>query len=407
MDGLICQIDGKNYTLKADATVFDDSRANVGTWKNLQNTPAANGIVVSLTSGDRTIPVRYAFNSSNQLLVSFQNSNGTSTPQQVLNGRLVLPDHQNIGYQLVDDQGNDLAGMLTVYGSLRLDANNDITITFADGSLTVIDADQIGHDANNTGAAGSDVIIVTATTFDYDGALIQLADISLPGSFKPVGNKLVFELNGQTGVNLTFDGTFKGTSIGIEYHQGNGSGSTLVFSASGSYRWNGGSANFTVFLGNSTNGFSANVAFNANLQPPGNKGRLQLSGNLDFGPSGAGGTTMDLNLEVQQQWDANKSVTFNIVDQNGQISYDLGVEGTATIAGGKLTFALKYSSTGTLNLNLGYTGEGLTAAVNVTFNQNFTDINAGINLSVQVSWQNGNRVTTPVHSSAAASLLNG
>src|SRR5215467_2704447 len=121
MDSMTCQIDGKNYILNADATVFDDSGANAGTWKNLQSTPAAIGVVVSLASGDNTVSAKYSFNADNQLLVSLQNSDGTLTPQQVLNGRLVLPDHQNIGYQLVDNQGNDLAGVLTVFGSLRLD----------------------------------------------------------------------------------------------------------------------------------------------------------------------------------------------------------------------------------------------------------------------------------------------
>lgn len=402
MDSMQFQLGGKNFTLNADATVFDDSGANVGTWKSLQSTPAANGLVVSLAGGDNTVPARYAFNSNNQLLVSLQNSDGTLTPQQVLNGRLILPDHQNIGYQLVDNQGNDLAGALTVYGSLRLDANNDITITLAEGGLAVINADQISHGANNTTAAGDDVITVAATTFDNDGSLMLPADISLPGSFKPAGDNLVFELNGQTGVSLEFTGTFKGTSVGIEYHQGNGA-STLVFTASGSYRWDSGRAAFTVFLGNSANGFTAKAAFDANLSTSLGNGRLQLAGTLDFSPSGAG-INMDLRLDVQQKWDANNVITLEVVAsrQNGQISYDLGVEGTATLAGGQLTFGLKFSSTGTLNLNLGYTGNGLTAAVNLTFNQNFSSVSAGLTLSVQISFQNGMRVATPVKTSAAA-----
>ena len=400
MDNITCQLSGSMYTLNADNSVSDSTGANVGTWKGLQASPATNGVVVSLPAGDVNVPAHYQFNSNNQLLVSLQNSDGTWTAPQLLNGRLIVPDNQNIGYQFVDSQGNDLSGALTVYGALRLDANNDVTITLAEGGLAVINADQITHDSNSTTGTGTDVIIVAATTYDYDGSLMLPANITLPGSFKPAGNSLVFELNGQTGINLTFTGTFKGTSLGFEYHQGNGT-ETLVFTASGSYRWNSGNATFTVYLGNSAQGYSANLATAVSTTL--GSGRLNLEGKLDFGPS-ASGLNMDLSLAVQQRWDANNCIAFDVVasDQGGLISYDLGVEGTAKLAGGKLTFDLKYSSTGTTTIDLGYTGDGLSAAVDVTFNQDLTKVGVGVTLSVQFSWQNGTRVASAVQQTAAA-----
>jgi hypothetical protein len=401
MDNITCQLSGSTYALNADNSVSDSTGANAGTWKRLQASPATNGVVVSLPAGDVDVPANYQFNSNNQLLVSLQNSDKTWTNPQLLNGRLIVPDNQNIGYQFVDSQGNDLSGALTVYGGLRLDANNDVTITLAEGGLTVINADQITHDSNSTTGTGTDVIIVAATTYDYDGSLMLPASITLPGSFKPAGNSLVFELNGQTGINLTFTGTFKGTSLGFEYHQGNGT-ETLVFTASGSYRWNSGDATFTVYLGNSAQGFSANLA--AAVTTTLGSGRLSLEGKLDFGPSGGSGLNMDLSLAVQQKWDANNCIAFDVVasDQGGLISYDLGIEGTAKLAGGKLTFDLKYSSTGTTSIDLGYTGPDLSAAVDITFNQDLTKVGVGVTLSVQFSWQNGMRVASPVQQTAAA-----
>lgn len=402
MDNIKCQLSGKTYALNADNTVSDSTGANAGTWKDLQVSPAANGVVVSLAAGSLTVPAQYQFNSNNQLLASLQNSDGTWTAPQLLNGRLIVPDNQNIGYQLVDAQGNDLSGELTVYGALRLDANNDITIALPDGSLAVINADQITHDANSTTGTGDDVIIIAATTYDYEGSLMLPAQITLPGSFKPAGNSLVFELNGQSGINLEFTGTFKGTSVGFEYRQGGASGTdSLVFTASGSYRWNSGSSSFTVYLGNSSNGYDTSLA-SVGSQTLGS-GRLQWEGKLDFTPSGSG-LSLDLSLDVQQKWDVNNCIAFDVVatDKGGQISYDLGVEGTAKLAGGKLTFDLKYNSTGILNVDLGYTGNGLSAAVQATFNENLANVAAGVNLSVQFSWQNGMRVASPVTKTSAA-----
>lgn len=395
MDNITCQLNGTKYALNADNTVVDASGSNAGTWKCLQTSPQANGVVVSLAAGnDLIVPAHYQFNSNNQLLVCLQNSDGTWTAPQLLNGRLFVPDNQNIGYRLVDNQSNDLSGELTIYGALRLDANNDVTINLAEGGLTVINADRITHDANTATGTGDDVVIIAATTYDYDCSLMLTANITLPGSFKPAGNSLVFELNGQAGINLAFTGTFKGTSVGIEYHQGSGT-DTLVFTASGSYRWNSGTSNFTVYLGNSSTGYSANLAFDGSATV--GNGRLRWEGKFDFAPSGSG-LNMDVSLDVQQKWDVNNCITFEVVasDQGGQISYDLGIEGTAKFAGGNLTFDLKYSSSGVISLDLGYTSAALTAAVNVTFNQNFTNLSAGLALSVQFSWQNGTRVASPV-----------
>jgi hypothetical protein len=349
--------------------------------------------VLSLTTAaDVTLTAQYTFNTNNQLLVSLQNSDGSFTPLQVLNGRLVVHNNQDIGYQLVDNSGNDLAGAITVHGDLRLDGNNDLTINLAGGGVAVIDLDQVSTGLNNGTGTGDDVMTLSATSFDFDGNLMMPADISLPGSFKPAANNLAFELNGNTGVNLTFSGTFKGTSVGFEYHQGSGT-STLVFTASGSYRWDSGKAAFTVFLGNSANGFTAQGSLNVEEAFDGGKGTL--NGTLKFS---AGGRAFDigLTLNVQQKWDANNCIVFNIEfqDVNGHVSYDLGVEGTAKFLNGTLTFDLKFSSTGALTIDLGYTGPNISIAVNLTFNQGVP--NVGVTLSVSISWQNGQRIKSPV-----------
>jgi hypothetical protein len=392
MDNISCKIGGSSYALNADGTVFDSSSTNVGSWKSLKTAPAQNGLLVTLASGDNPVLAQYEFNQNNQLLVALKNPDGSWTSQQVLNGRLVVHDDQNIGYQLVDDQGNDIAGAITVYGDLRLDGNNDLTITLVGGGVAVINADQVSHDANNGQGTGDDVLILAASTYDYDGAIMRPAEITLPGSFKPAENNLVFEINGNAGVNLTFSGTFKGTSVGFEYHQGNGA-TTLVFTLSGSYRWNNGSATFSVYLGNSANSFSAAATLNVTTAFDNGKG--QLAGRLNFGSSGTG-FNLDLTLDVQQKWDANNCIMFEVVasDDQGVISYDIGVEGTATFLNGKLTFAMKFSSTGAVTIDLGYKGNGITIAVNFTFNQGVPS--AGVTLSVDISWANGKRVASPV-----------
>jgi hypothetical protein len=393
MDSLTCNVGGTTSNLNADGSVTDSSQSNVGHWKSADTTPASNALVLSLTTAaDVTLTAQYTFNTNNQLLVSLQNSDGSFTPLQVLNGRLVVHNNQDIGYQLVDNSGNDLAGAITVHGDLRLDGNNDLTINLAGGGVAVIDLDQVSTGLNNGTGTGDDVMTLSATSFDFDGNLMMPADISLPGSFKPAANNLAFELNGNTGVNLTFSGTFKGTSVGFEYHQGSGT-STLVFTASGSYRWDSGKAAFTVFLGNSANGFTAQGSLNVEEAFDGGKGTL--NGTLKFS---AGGRAFDigLTLNVQQKWDANNCIVFNIEfqDVNGHVSYDLGVEGTAKFLNGTLTFDLKFSSTGALTIDLGYTGPNISIAVNLTFNQGVP--NVGVTLSVSISWQNGQRIKSPV-----------
>lgn len=402
MDILTCQITGKTYTLNADATVTDSSNANVGTWSSAQQTPPTNGLLLALTNAaDVAIPAQYAFSQpNNQLLVTLQNSDGSWTPQQLLNGRLLVHNNQSIGYQLVDDQGNDLPAAITVVGDLQLDGNNDLQIILAGGGVAVIDAEQVSTTANNGTGTGDDVVILAATTYDYNGALAMSADISLPGSFKPAENELVFELNGQTGVNLSFSGTFKGTSVGFEYHQGSGP-ATLVFTLSGTYRWDSGSATYTVYFGNSPAGFSASAALQTSATFANGRGKLE--GNLTFGATGAGGYNLALSLQVQQKLDANNCIAFDVVVDGstsaGKLSYDLGVEGTAKVAGGTLTFDAKFSSTGSTQIDLGYTGQDFTAKVSAIFGQGPPQ--AGVTLSVTISWQNGQRVASPVQQSAA------
>src|SRR5271157_468730 len=393
MDRITCSVGGKIFNLNADGSVTDSSQSNVGHWKSAVTTPASNALTLSLTTAaDVTLTAKYTFNTNNQLLVSLKNGDGSFTPLQVLNGRLVVHNNQDMGYQLVDESGDDLAGAITVHGDLRLDDNNDLTIRLAGGGVAVIDLDQVSTGLNNGTGTGDDVMTLSATSFDFDGNLMMPADISLPGSFKPAANNLVFELNGNTGVNLTFSGTFKGTSVGFEYHQGSGT-STLVFTASGSYRWDSGKAAFTVFLGNSANGFTAQGSLSVEEAFDGGKGTL--NGTLTFS---AGGGTFDigLTLNVQQKWDANNCIVFNIEfqDVNGHVSYDLGVEGTAKFLNGTLTFDLKFSSTGALTIDLGYTGPNISIAVNLTFNQGVP--NVGVTLSVTISWQNGQRIKSPV-----------
>lgn len=393
MDSINCNVGGATFNLNADGSVTDSSQSNVGHWKSADTTPASNALVLSLTTAaDVTLTVKYAFNTNNQLLVSLQNHDGSFTPLQVLNGRLVVHNNQDIGYQLVDESGNDLAGAITVHGDLRLDGSNDLTINLAGGGVAVVDLDQVSTGLNNGAGTGDDVMTLSATSFDFGGNLMMPADISLPGSFKPAVDNLVFELNGNTGVNLTFSGTFKGTSVGFEYHQGTGT-STLVFTASGSYRWDSGKAAFTVFLGNSASGFTAQGSLSVDTTFDSGKG--SLNGTLIFS-AGGGSFNIDLTLNVQQTWDANNCIVFNVEfqDVNGHVSYDLGVEGTAKFANGTLTFDLKFSSTGALTIDLGYTGPDLAIKINLTFNQGVPS--AGITLSVTISWQNGQRVKSPV-----------
>lgn len=399
MDSITCNVGGKSFKLNADGSVTDSSQSNVGHWKSAVTTPASNALSLSLTTAaDVTITAQYTFNTNNQLLVSLKNDDGSFTSMQVLNGRLVIHNNRDIGYQLVDESGDDLAGAITVHGDLRLDGNNDLTINLAGGGVAVIDLDQVSTGLNNGSGAGDDVLTLSATSFDFGGNLMMPADISLPGSFKPAGNNLVFELNGNQGVNLTFSGTFKGTSVGFEYHQGSGV-STLVFTVSGAYRWDSGNVAFTVFFGNSASGFTAQGSLSVGENFDGGKGKL--NGTLTFS---AGGGTFDigLTLQVQQKWDANNSIVFNVEfqDVNGHVSYDLGVEGTAKFLNGTLTFDLKFSSTGALTIDLGYTGPNISIAVNLTFNQGVP--NLGVTLSVTISWQNGQRIKSPVQVTPAA-----
>jgi hypothetical protein len=402
MDSLTCNVAGTTFNLKADGSVTDSSQSNVGHWNSADTTPASNALVLSLTTAaDVTLTAQYTFNTNNQLLVSLQNSDGSFTPLQVLNGRLVVHNNQDVGYRLVDESGNDLAGAITVHGKMRLDGNNDLTINLAGGGVAVINLDQVSTGLNNGSGTGDDVMTLSATSFDFGGNLMMPADISLPGSFKPAGDNLVFELNGNAGVNLTFSGTFKGTSVGFEYHQGSGA-TTLVFTVSGSYRWDGGKAAFTVFFGNSANGFTAQGSLSVATTFDGGKG--SLNGTLTF--SAAGGTfNIDLTLNVQQKWDANNCILFNVEfqDVNGHVSYDLGVEGTAKFLDGTLTFDLKFSSTGALTIDLGYTGQDLSIAVDLTFNQGVPS--AGITLSVTISFQNGQRVKSPVQVTPAPAVV--
>jgi hypothetical protein len=80
-------------------------------------------------------------------------------------------------------------------------------------------------------------------------------------------------------------------------------------------------------------------------------------------------------------------------DVGGHVSYDLGVEGTAKFLNGTLTFDLKFSSTGALTIDLGYTGQNISIAVSLTFNQGVPS--AGVTLSVKISFQHGQRVKEP------------
>ena len=390
MNSLICNIDGKGYVLGQDNNVVDSNGIRAGQWKSAQTDPSTNALVLSTADGDNIVPARYSFNSNNQLSVLLQNTNGDWTDSQVLNGRLLLVANQNIGYQFVDENGNDQPASITLYGVLHLDGNDDLSIRFPDGNVAVIDAQQVNHDQNAGTGAGDDVLRIAATTYNYDGQLMQAADLALPGRFKPAAEGLVFEINGNEAINLTFNETFRGTSVGLEYHHADVSDS-VVFTASSKYRWDSGQAAWMVYLGNSAKGFVAAGAFNASTAL--GNGRFQLSGTFDFSPSNSN-LNMALSLSVTQKWDVNNAIVFNVEasTDNGVTSYDLGIEGTAKLLGGQLTFDLKTGSANSFEIALGWTGQGLVKAINFTFDRSDTGVSAGLTLQIQMSWQNGTRV---------------
>jgi len=363
----VFQPDGKLAVLAANG-----SRTVKGSWRSeAQGTEPKENVLRYDIDGkaQAPVPVRYGFNEFNQLTatIAAAANGGADSETCVFLGQIVIDDAHDLVYPTLTPEGNLGALKITVYGDLHftIDSNN-LVIEMKDGSQAEIKGEKgltgvamLKAEKNLVQEFKADDLLrfIAFTRNDLNTSALRVpkkAQIEFVGKWdvNPDSGQLVFQSR-VTGdltkpdVSIGFAGSVKAVSAGFAYFADK-DGTQLAFNIKGQHRWNSTTAKWELSLGHSQKKFQA--TFEGQIQKTTADGQVfVLAGKMTLLHEQGKSTAIDLNIQGSYQFNNNNKLTFvvSVQTSDGQLTYDLMVEGQFTFKSGTLTFKVRLNDKGT------------------------------------------------------------
>lgn len=346
------------------AQLVNGNTLTVGNWQS-QSAQRDNKIQYDINGqAQAPIPCQYSFNLDNQLVAVFQRPDGTLTDPFTFIGLIEVHETTDVMYTLITGEGAPMTRNVIVYGRLTFDSSNYLSIALAGGGTARIRGDggaqAIDALANlsDPDPSASDLLVFNASTINQLASGKRKsypANINIKGNWDLADNSLVFMAAGDNGaIKIGFAGKFKGVAAGFAYST-DPSGAKIGFVVNGQHTWNSGTANWDVVVGYSQNAFKANLTGAVQQTLP--NGAIAITGTLNvLGPN----ISFDFNVQARYSFNDANMLIFNADIQtgtDGDLNYDLQLEGTFKFDGLQLTFDAKMSNTGsTITITLATTG---------------------------------------------------
>ena len=392
----IFQPDGKVAVMTANG-----SRAVKGSWRTeAQGSEAKESVLRYDISGvaQTPAPVRYSFNEFNQLIavIPAAANGGADSESCVFLGQILIDDAHDVVYLTLTPDGLPGPHKLTVYGDLSFtEDSNNLVIKMKDGTKAEIKGEKgltgvamLKAEKNLVQEFKADDLLrfIAFTRNDLNTSAVRVpkkAQIEFVGKWdvNPNTGQLVFlskitgDLN-KPDVSIGFAGTVKAVSAGFAYFADK-NGTQLAFNIKGQHRWNSTSAKWELSLGHSQRKFQATFAGQIQKLSADGQGFV-LAGKMTLEHEQRKSTQLDLKVEGSYQFNKNNKLVFlvSVQTSNGQLTYDLMVEGTFAFKSGVLTFKVKLNKEGT---------GGLKATIELAFKGNKDSLIRNLSLVLDIS----------------------
>jgi hypothetical protein len=300
----------------------------------------------------RSIAVKYAFNSRNQLTLEAIAQPGVPVASKVwtLRGKIFADDIQDIEYVLIDDEGNLTSRKMFVYGTLDFqDGYQSMRVKFPDDSVSHIRAAGKKPLSASEYFAGGDLTrdllaFQAVTTNEIDGMDEETpAEVKFYGRWDLHEKQLVFVTRyDSTATNspvayIALGGTIKGTNIGLLLQ----SDGKAALQLNGRYEWNNKTLGWDLKVGYSKSaGLEATLEADATIV--GKKGVLTVKGGATL-KKGSQGTAFEFDLKADYVA-KNSTISFSLTGGAG--AYELNLSGNFKIKKGNVKFEISARSSG-------------------------------------------------------------
>jgi hypothetical protein len=392
----VFQPDGKVAVVAANG-----SRTVKGSWRTEALGSETKESVLRYDIGGVTqtpVPVRYAFNEFNQLtaMIPGAANGGADSERCVFLGQIQIDDAHDVVYSVLTPDGLPSSHKLTVYGDLSFtEDSNNLVIEMNDGSKAEIKGEKglagvamLKAEKNLVQEFHADDLLrfIAFTRNDLNTSAVRVpkkAQIEFVGKWdvNPDTGQLVF-LSKITGdltkpdVSIGFAGTVKAVSAGFAYFADK-NGTQLAFNIKGQHRWNSAAAKWELSLGHSQRKFQA--TFQGQIQKLTAEGQgFVLAGKMTLEHEAGKATQIDLRVQGSYQFNQNNKLIFlvSVQTSNGQLTYDLMVEGVFAFKGGTLTFKVRLNKEGT---------GGLKATIQLAFKGNKDSLIKNLSLVLDIA----------------------
>lgn len=414
MDGLQQSVDGQTlvFTPDGNVSVVGGGASEVkGTWQT-QSADQANQNKISYTingASQTPLPVNYQFNANNQLVAVIPGANGAagSTPFTFL-GTIAIDDNHDLTYSLLDATGNALPTNITIYGDVIVEVKtNDLLINLRGGGQTKITGEdgirKLEALENDLAGFNADDLLRfnASTTNEFADGTVTLspAKIDFIGNWDVRGDQLVFmsRVKGNItspDVEIGFGGTFKGVTFGFAYFSDK-DGVNLAFNIQGQHTWNSTDVSWNVSLGYTQKTFKASFA--GSLHTKSADGReFTLTGTTTLVLADGSKPSFALELNGEYDWtdDGKLVFTAKVSEQNGELNYDLSLEGKFVFKGGTLTFQIKFSNAApnpSLQITLAFQGNqaNLVKALSLVLNISEGQVSIDFQFEMKMTFVDG------------------
>jgi hypothetical protein len=390
------------FMANGDVAIITDGQPRVrGRWRSqsLNDDPKDNQLRYELDGVSQDpIDLEYRFNQDNQLQATVKNQSvdGITADPVTYFGQIVVPDPEQLHYELIGEDGKLTGRTLVVYGDIAFaEDTNDLVVRLVGGgeasikgaeqnesleALRNTDADLLGDDLIRFNAFTKNLLAGQAKPKRYR------AQIEFTGKWDLTKDGLRFAANVQRGASnknmaIAFGGKVKAITAGFAYFS-DAAGTKLAFTISGQHTWDAGSASWKLALGHSNQVFTAK--FSGAVKHTFDNGNvLELSGVANV-KVGGGKTAVDLSITAAYSWEKaggkNKLVFKALVSgDDASLNYDLNLEGNFIFNGKSLVFRFRFanqsSNSNSLQFELAFSGnetsliENLSLVLDVDRNQ--------------------------------------
>ena len=413
------------------AVMANNARTVKGTWRTEAqlNEPKENLLRYDIDGKQqKPVPVRYDFNEFNQLtaVIPADANGGTDSDVCVFLGQILIDDAHDLVYSLITPEGAALNQRITVYGELGFtEDTSNLVIQMQNGASAEIKGEKgltgvamLKAEKNLVQEFKADDLLrfIAFTRNDLVTSANRVptkAQIEFVGKWdvNPTSGQLVFmsKITGdltKPDVSIGFAGTVKAVTVGFAYFADK-DGTQLAFNIKGQHRWNATTAKWELSLGHSERKFQA--SFKGKIEKTTGAQQFSLAGEMTLEHEQGKSTDIAFKVEGFYQFNQNKKLTFvvNVATSNGQLVYDLMVEGKFVFKSGTLNFQVKFSNKDpntTLQLQLAFTGNKDSLIQNLMLVLDITDknkIKLNFEFELRMRWVDGVLVKDPPKKLAA------